>query len=188
MPCSQPQGCPGTRVLPWHTHTDSSLQDGQGLPGLYCHCQSLAGTSALWVSPCPDPSRGAPWLEGWTQGALCSGAHPSPASRASQGMLLSGNSRNSCRCLCSLGLCPLTHTEDVQGSGMSLHCKHRLLAWSLDVPAGREEQSLCPGVRGHCWEQRWLCKGTAGTAPPEHCPTFAVTAVLLSRALCWEHP
>ena len=86
--------------------------------------------------------------------------------------------------MCSLGLCPLTPTQDVQGCGMSLHCKHRLLTRSLDVPPWREGQLLCPGLRGHCWKWCWLCKGTAGTAPPWTLPHFCCSLLFSSPGCC----
>ena len=75
----------------------------------------------------------------------------------------------------------LTHTG-CQGL-WNVPALQTLLTRSLDVPPWREEQPLCPGVRGHCWKRRWLCKGTAGAAPPWTLPHFCCS--LFSSPGCY---
>lgn len=67
---------------------------------------------------------------------------------------------------------------------MSLHCKHRLLTRSLDVPAQREEQPLCPGVRGHCWKRHWLCKGHCWDSPTLNTATLWLSLLFSSPGRC----
>lgn len=159
-PAHSPRAAQGHESFPG-TLPDSSLQHGQGLPGLCCHCQSLAGTSALRVSPCPAPARGAPRPEGWTRGALCTGAHPSPASRGFPGDGTLWKLQQQLKVFVLTGfMSPHTHT------GCSGLCLVRALQTRTPDPV-----TGCPSMEGRTtsvtWGERPLL--AAALALPGHC-------------------
>lgn len=139
-PAHSPRAAQGHESFPC-THTENSLQHGQGLPGLCCHCQSLAGTSALQVSPCPAlPCLKCPTARGMDTGSSVLRSSSQPCTQGFPGDVTLWKLQEQLKEFVLTGFMS-PHTGFL---GLwSVHVlQTQTLTQSLDVPPWREEQPL----------------------------------------------